>query len=110
MKSDFLKKIGMPLERYQSLKKIIRFDSEWLERYLNAKFKDSWNPGKIYTVDETLFPFKGKWVGIQHIRGNLMPRELNCISLVMNHATICHFGFIKEKKKQQGMRRLMALS
>ena len=59
----------LPYEKFIGLKKSIRYDVDWIENYLNYKFRIAWNLGSIVTIDETLFPFKGNFPALQYIKG-----------------------------------------
>ena len=83
----------MTFSRFQQLKMSISFDDEFLTKYINFKFRDLWNVGLILTVDETLFPFKGRYRYKQHIKGKPDSTGLK-IFLLCDDSGYCYSFFM----------------
>jgi len=95
----------MTYDRFCDLKSIVRYNVTWLVGYINAKFKLAWRVGHIVTVDETIFPFKGRCFFKQHIRGKPDATGLK-VYLLCDESCYCFSFWIywTETKKERSSR------
>jgi hypothetical protein len=75
------KSMGMTTNRWQNMRRAVDFDPLKFFQLLNKNFKKNWKPGQFGTLDETIWPWKGKHPKTVFIERKPNPCGFNVLTL-----------------------------